>query len=237
MPNSYFQFKQFTIHQEHAAMKVGTDGVLLGAWAPNEDAHSVLDIGSGTGLITLMMAQRTQSHIVGLEIDELAYKDSIFNVKQSHWEEQITIIHDSLQNYASNSNEHYDCIVSNPPFFQDSLKSENTSRNFARHTDSLSFQDLFESVSKLLSDTGTFSLIIPSSDAGSCLNIAKNLKLFPQRILQVKPTPRHEPKRTLICFGREIIALLEEEIVIEDKGRHQYSGAYKELTKDFYLKF
>lgn len=237
MANSYFKFKQFTINQEHAAMKVGTDGVLLGAWAPIGNAQRVLDIGCGTGLISLMAAQRSKANIIGIDVDELAIKDAQRNVNESPWKERVQIIPNSLQEYCLTSNQKFDAIVSNPPFFRNSLKSDDTSRNHARHTDSLSFEDLFEGVQHLLSDEGRFSLIIPSQESKLCLNLAKTLHLYAQRQLLIKPTPRQEAKRTLICFGYTEQKIIEEEIVIEDKGRHQYSDAYKNLTKDFYLKF
>ena len=237
MPNNYFQFKQFTIHQEHSAMKVGTDGVLLGAWAHGEQAKRMLDIGTGTGLIALMLAQRFTAQIDALEIDPTACKEAQQNVEASRWSERITIINRAVQEYAVTGAHHYDLIVSNPPFFQQSLKAATAERTQARHTDNLHVEELFASVVKLLAPKGAFEVIIPAKSLAQYKQLAAQYQLHNNRLLWVKPTPDKAPKRVLCRFSFTQSSLHEDILVIESGGRHIYSEEYLKLTRDFYLGF
>lgn len=237
MPNNYFQFKQFTIRQEHTAMKVGTDGVLLGAWAHGEQARRILDIGTGTGLIALMLAQRFAAQIDALDIDPTACKEAQQNVEASPWSERITIINRAVQEYAATCSNPYDLIVSNPPFFQQSLKAATAERTKARHTDNLPVEELFASVVKLLAPKGAFEVIIPAESLAQYKQLAAQHKLYNNQLLWVKPTPDKAPKRVLCSFSFTQSSLQEVALVIESGGRHVYSEEYLKLTRNFYLGF
>ncbi len=237
MANTYFKFKQFTINQEHCAMKVGTDGVLLGAYTDVKNATNILDIGTGSGLIALMLAQQTKSKITAIEIDEQASKQAKENVKNSKFKTRIKIINISLQNFTKTYDKHFDLIVSNPPYFQNSYKSNNNKRTTARHTTELSYNDLISNSEKLLSENGTVCIIIPKDEEQNLINIATKNNLFLTDILNIKPTPSKPSKRIIISFSRTKAQITKSELIIEDKGRHNYSDKYINLTKDFYLKF
>ena len=169
MSSKPFQFKQFTIHQDKTAMKVGTDGVLLGAWAQiKSEVFSVLDIGAGTGLIALMMAQKSNAEVIdAIELNDDAYEQTVENFENSDWGDRLFCYHASLQEFTDEIEDKYDLIVSNPPFYSDDFKSDNKQRDLARFEDALPFTHLLESVSKLLSETGIFSVIIPFKEETS----------------------------------------------------------------------
>jgi tRNA1Val (adenine37-N6)-methyltransferase len=237
MPNPYFQFKQFTIHQQHAAMKVGTDGVLLGAWADVTNSTRILDIGTGTGLIALMLAQRSNANVDAVELDALACTDAQINFNASPWNDRLKLHQTSIQEFADSQHKNYDLIVCNPPFFKDSLKTPNVSRNIARHNDSLPTDELFNTVIKLLTPDGRFSVIIPVLNQQEYLIKAACFQLFPSHNTCVKPTPNTEPKRVLIEFRIGISGeTIADELIVEEFGRHKYSNRFIELTRDFYLK-
>lgn len=234
-----FQFKQFKIIQKKSGMKVGTDGVLLGAWTNCRNATKILDIGAGTGLISIMLAQKKQTAFVtGIEIDTTAYKEALTNIENCKWAERITIKNSSIQTYSQKTEERFDLIVSNPPFFHQSLKSHCIARTIARHSESLNFDDLLTSVKKLLTPNGKFCVILPYSDSEIFTDKAqRKFELFCQKKCAVKPTPHKEPKRILLEFStNETENCILEELIIE-KQRHDYTEKYKNLTKDFYLKF
>lgn len=237
MANTYFQFKEFRITQANAAMKVGTDGVLLGAWANYTKPNSILDIGTGTGLIALMLAQRTSAKIIGIDIDENAMLDANENINNSPWVNKVSLIASSLQEFSESHNQAFDYIVSNPPFFENSFKAEAESRTKARHTDSLSTDDLLLHCRKLLTSAGKCAFILPSEQYESYIQIAKKNHLFPERILWVKPTPTKAIRRVLIEFSFTNVHCNEETLIIEEFGRHLYSKKYIELTKNYYLNF
>jgi tRNA1Val (adenine37-N6)-methyltransferase len=235
-----FQFKQFTIHQDKTAMKVGTDGVLLGAWCSLEyDTESILDIGSGTGLIALMLAQRSDAETIdAVELDEHAYEQTVENFEQSDWGDRLFCYHSSFQEFAeemTEEEERYDLIVSNPPFYTDTFETEDTARNKARFTSSLSFESLIEGVNFLLSPVGRFAVVIPFKEEQAFVKLAARAQLFASRICRVKGSKTTEVKRSLLEFSRKESKVVEEELVIEI-SRHQYTEKYKELTRDFYLK-
>lgn len=216
-------------------MKVGTDGVLLGAWSKAIEGN-ILDIGTGTGLIALMLAQRTQTALIdAIEIDKLASEETEKNFDNSDWKERLIRINSSIQNY--HPQKKYDIIVSNPPFFINATKAPEATRNNARHTDTLSFDELISSVKRLLANTGIFSLILPLNEANYFIKLALQSKLFLNRKCLVKPNPSKSAKRVLMEFSFSEKEIVEEELTIETENRHEYTKEYISLTKDFYLKF
>ena len=237
MANNYFKFKQFTVFQDRCAMKVGTDGVLLGAWADCENAKTILDIGTGTGLIALMLAQRSPAHIDAIEIDQSASEQASENVTKSPWESRISVINKSLQQFTEQIDKKYDLIVSNPPFFQNSLYAPDQNRTNARHNASLEYEDILDASLKLLSNNGTLSLILPYLEGTMFIVKAAGKGLYCVRQTNVLPNPGKTPKRLLLEFAKSKKPLVEQEIIIELNKRHEYSDAYKNLTRDFYLKF
>ena len=237
MSSNPFHFKQFTINQDQCAMKIGTDAVLLGAWANLEHhPNSVLDIGAGTGVISLMLSQRSNEETIdAIEIDENAYKQCVGNFENSPWSDRLFCYHVSLEEFTDEIDYKYDLIISNPPFYSDTFKSENKQRDLARFNDAMPFHHLVESVSKLLSDEGTFSVIIPFKEEENFIELASNINLFPNRITRVKGSPTSEIKRSLMEFSFNKNGLKINELIIEVE-RHQYTQDYINLTKDFYLK-
>jgi len=235
---SKFQFKQFSIQQDRCAMKIGTDGVLLGAWTPIENnPFSILDIGTGTGIIALMLAQRSHAEqIDALEIDEEAYEQSVDNFESSPWGDRLFCFHAGLDEFVEEPEDEYDLIVSNPPFYSEDYKTECKQRDTARFQDVMPFEDLIEAAALLLSESGIFAAIIPFKEEEKFLALAKECELFPLKITRVKGTPTTEIKRSLLAFSRqENPELILDELIIET-ARHQYTTEYIELTKDFYLK-
>ncbi|WP_046287443.1 tRNA1(Val) (adenine(37)-N6)-methyltransferase [Zobellia galactanivorans] len=232
-----FKFKQFTVDQDRCAMKVGTDGVLLGAWTSLESApESILDIGAGTGLIALMMAQRSLADTIdALEIDEDAYEQCVSNFEASDWGDRLFCYHAGLDEFVEEWEDPYELVVSNPPFYTEEVSSGNASRDNARQNQSLPFDELLEGVAKLMAPEGTFATIIPYKEEAAFLQLADSFKLYPQRITRVKGSPTSEIKRSLLQFARTKSTPLTDELTIEI-GRHEYTDAYVALTKDFYLK-
>ncbi|WP_426094033.1 tRNA1(Val) (adenine(37)-N6)-methyltransferase [Flavobacterium sp. DSR2-3-3] len=235
---SKFQFKQFSLEQDRCAMKIGTDGVLLGAWTPiANNPISILDIGAGTGVIALMLAQRSNAEqIDALEIDEEAYEQSVDNFENSPWSDRLFCFHAGLDEFVEEPEDEYDLIVSNPPFYTDDYKSDNEQRDLARFADAMPFEDLIEAADLLLSVNGTFAVIIPFKEEENFLALANEYELYPLKITHVKGTPTTEIKRSLLAFSRnESVNFPIDELIIET-SRHQYTPEYIALTKDFYLK-
>ena len=215
-------------------MKVGTDGVLIGAWTLCNKATNILDIGSGTGLSSLILAQRNDAAVItGIEIEENAFLQSQDNFNNSKWSNRLSIIHTSLQDFSSETK--FDLIVSNPPFFTDSTQANNQYRKLARSTNSLNFKELISKSTILLSEDGIFSVIIPFPRKEEFINIALENHLFLSRICYVKGTENSPVKRALIEFNSYQNTILEENLIIEKK-RHNYTDKYIDLCKDFYLK-
>lgn len=236
MANNYFQFKEFIIYQDKCAMKVGTDGVLLGAWADCNYATQVLDIGTGTGLIALMLAQRSKANIDAVEIDESAFNQAVGNVKESKWNKRISIYHSSFKDYVKSCQKIYDLIVSNPPYFTNSLHTPDYKRTLARHNTSLPFSELFYGVSKIMKK-GKFCLIIPIDAFSEIKTLASQTNFYLNKLLWIRPNARKGVKRVLLEFSKSKSETKEETIVIEKDRRHEYSNDYIYLTKDFYLDF
>ncbi len=233
MRNPYFRFKQFTIQQGNCAMKVGTDGVILGAITPVEQAASILDIGTGTGLLALMLAQRCPTaRIDALEIDTEAAQQAQENVAQSPWK-HIQVTPTALQDYATDQT--YQLIVSNPPYFVDSLKTPHTNRNLARHTDSLSFLDLLQGVARLLHNEGVFWVILPHSEMNRFQQIAAEQGLFAYHRIHIYPRADKPAKRIVMGFCKQQKATTDEDLIIENEQRHDYTPAFAQLTAPFYL--
>lgn len=284
-----FSFKRFDVVQGGAAMKVGTDGVLLGAWCPmGHRPGRILDVGTGTGLIALMVAQRGEPwgcRVDAVDIDEGACRQAAANFAASPWTDKLTVYHSDIQgftdietrpdampadtlgvyarsagNFASFSEnkpsgqpqecaplsgdeagsggrrEIYDLVVSNPPFFSDSLVPPDARRAVARHTSTLGFDDLARCAAAVCSAHGTFAVILPAEQAGASILAAAAHGFHLHSRLDVRPTPQRPPRRTLLAFGRKTVEPAYGTLTIET-ARHDYTPEYRELTRDFYLKF
>lgn len=237
MSNPFFQFKQFTIRHDKCAMKVGTDGVLLGAWAGTDSCNRILDIGTGTGLIALMLAQRSPAIIDAIDIDADACLQAQENVVSSPFAERIQVRHSALADFAQAATDRYDLIVSNPPYFVDSLKCPDRQRNTARHTDTLTLEDLLQDSRKLLAPQGRIALILPYDQKERLTDCIRTYQLFLSKETSVIPVPGAQPKRLLAELTADPPAspASSDRLTIEI-ARHQYTDEYIRLTKDFYLK-
>ena len=227
--NNWFEFKQFRIEQHKSAMKVGTDGVLLGAWTPVNEDRRILDIGTGTGLIALMLAQRSNAIIDAVEIDEQASGEAKFNFEQSPWSDRLKVYNSDFQVFANSPSEPYDLIISNPPFFINSLKTKNEALSVARHNDLLSFDQLIIGAGKLLSNTGRLCIIIPFTSSVDFRESARMAGFYLRQQTQVIPKLGRSPKRILLEFTVEQGYPSENELVILDENG-DYTDAYKTLT-------
>ena len=237
MSNSYFQFKQFRINQDRTAMKVGTDGVLLGAWTNCRSSNSILDIGTGTGLVSLMLAQRSEAQICALEIDENAALQAIENINESAWADRIDVARTDFLTYYPSTERRFDLIVSNPPFFENSFKAKGSSRTIARHTDSLAYSDLAKGASVLLANQGRFSVIIPIDAFENFEVCCASNELYLAKKTTVIPSLGKKAKRLLLEFSKnDETECLMDELMIENGDRHEYTPEFVSLVKDFYLK-
>ena len=234
MSNPYFKFKQFTVWHDKCAMKVGTDGVLLGAWASVKDANRLLDIGTGTGLVALMLAQRSlpDARITALEIDKDACEQAKENVLRSPWSNRITVWQGDFREI--HFEEKFDVIVSNPPYFVNSLVCPDSQRTMARHTHTLTYEELLKGVSLLLATDGTFTMIMPYEAVDFAKDTGMKYGMYPIRQLNVLTKPGGTPKRALIAFSFHQSPLQTESLLTE-LSRHQYSDEYISLTKEYYL--
>lgn len=234
-----FRFKEFSIAQDKCAMKIGTDGVLLGAWTPiSSEVNSILDIGAGTGIIALMLAQRSYAETVdALEIDEDAYEQAVENFENSPWGDRLFCYHAAFEEFVEEmQDEKYDLIVSNPPFFANtSALKIATSRETARSQSSLPFGELLQGVSQLLSENGIFSIVVPKEEESAILEIAFANKLYPNKITEVKGTETSKVKRSLITF-QFLQKEVEKNVLILEESRHNYTPEYKKMVAPFYLK-
>ena len=233
-----FHFKQFSINDDQSAMKVGTDAVLLGAWCPiDNNPKSILDIGTGTGIIALMLAQRTNAdQIDALDIDENAFEQATDNFENSIFADRLYCYHAGLEEFVDDPEDEYDVIVCNPPFYSEDFKTNDASRDLARFQDAMPFEDLIEAADLLLSEDGIFVVIIPYKEEENFIDLAADFELYPIKVTRVRGSFTSPIVRSLIAFKRfEMPVLIADEIVIEI-NRHEYTNEYIELTKDFYLK-
>ncbi|MDR1517489.1 MAG: methyltransferase [Dysgonamonadaceae bacterium] len=236
MSNPYFKFKRFTVFHDKCAMKVGTDGVLLGAWADVEGAGRILDVGTGTGLIALMTAQRNPSaRIFAIDIDAAAISQAEKNIRESPFSAQISVLEADFRHFASSAGQQFDALVCNPPFFENSLKPTVLQRSIARHSESLPMEELLGGAKKLLSARGSLSLVLPSDKLSKTEAVCEGLSLHIVRKTIVKPLPDSLPKRVLLEISPCFKSLAEDEITLEN-SRHEHSDEYNQLTRDFYLK-
>lgn len=241
MGNNYFQFKQFNIQQEHCAMKVTTDACLFGAWCASivhsqqSMVQSFLDIGTGTGLLSLMLAQKnTHIKIDAIEIDEHAAMQAASNFQTSPWNERLQVYQTSIQNFQPPQGQKFNFIISNPPFFYNDLKSNHTKRNLALHSEALSLEELLQSIKNNLTTDGKFAVLLPHHRTEYFEKIAGAEKFYSEEKISVKQTPRHPYFRTMILFSKQLTSSTQKEIIIKDEYNN-YSAAFKELLKDYYL--
>lgn len=232
----YFDFKQFRVYQQKSAFKVGTDSVLLGAWVDPSSASAILDIGTGTGLLALMMAQKSPAKITAIEPDGQSYEEAVSNAGISPWGNSINIINTRVQDYHPAGAE-FDLIISNPPFFRGSLHNKDERLSRSRHDCDLSSRELLEVARRLMSTGGTFCLVLPYAESALFIAEAADFGLYCNRILKVKPLPSSPVKRVLMEFGRKKKELHQSFLTIEKGERHEYTAAYRKLTAAYYLYF
>ncbi len=235
-PTEAFQFKQFVIEQDRCTMKIGTDGVLLGAWANVKDAQTALDIGTGTGVIAIMLAQRTDDTLIhAVEIEDEACAQAQENMTNAPWADRLQAFHTSIQDHAKTYANQYDLIVSNPPFFTGGTFSSNQDKNSVRHTIKLPHGDLLAAVRTLLSTAGKFAIILPYIEGLRFQELAKTYNLYLTKVMEVKPKEDKPVERLLMQFEREKKPLEKEELIIQHDGANEWTEDYIALTGDFYL--
>ncbi len=238
MPNNYFQFKQFTVQQERAALKVSTDSCLFGAWIADKveserlKVESALDIGTGSGLLMLMLAQKCEAKIDGIEIDLPSYEQAKENAEASIWKERLELFHADAKQFSFSKN--YDLIISNPPFYEGDLKSDVAHRNVAMHDAGLKLDELLKVVDANLTDDGRFAMLLPFQRAGYMIALAETFNLFLQTHVQVRQTVNHEFFRSMLLFSRTKTKPIVEELAIKDES-NQYTNVFIGLLKDYYL--
>ncbi len=235
-----FHFKRFDICQDQCSMKVCTDGVLLGAWANLEEVRSALDIGTGSGVIALMLAQRSAhiQHIVGVDIDEVSYLQARENAANCDWADRLTMVHSPVQYYAHSAPGSFDLIISNPPFFTGGTLSESQSKNDVRHTVKLPHGDLLRSVKKLIRPGGRFAVILPIMEGYRFIELAEQYGLYLIRRTQVYSRHGKPMERFLMEFSDHAIAQVEVgDLYIHEKEGDGFTEEYRKLTGDFYLNF
>ncbi len=233
-----FSFKQFSVKQEQSAMKIGTDAVLLGAWCPiDNNPISVLDVGAGTGILSLMIAQRSNAEqIDAIEIEENAYEECVSNFENAPWSDRLFCFHAGLDEFVDDPEDEYDLIISNPPFYSEDFKTEINKRDLARFQEAMPFEDLVEAADLLLSENGIFAVVIPFKEEERFIDLCANVELFPVKVTRVKGSHTSPIVRSLLAFKRfELPVLVADELVVEI-NRHEYTNQYINLTKEFYLK-
>ena len=236
MPNNYFQFKQFTVHQEHCAMKITTDSCLFGAWAAvicqQLSVNSILDIGTGTGLLSLMLAQKSNAAIQSVEIDEQAAMQAQQNFQQSSWKERLTLHHIAVQYFTKKTQQQFDFIITNPPFYENDLKTDNAQKNAAHHSTLLNLDELIDCIKNLLTSNGFFTILLPYSRTDYFLQSAKDFHLV-ERVI-VKQPANHNYFRSMLLFSKQTCKTVEKGIIIKQNEK-EYSTEFIQLLKDYYL--
>jgi tRNA1Val (adenine37-N6)-methyltransferase len=235
MANNYFSFKQFTIYQDKSAFKVGTDGVLLGACAGLLGSENILEIGSGTGVVSIMLAQRCDAMITTIEPDYDSFMQTTWNVARCKWHDRIRVEHIDFQNFSSTVK--FDLIITNPPYFADSLKNPDARKAVTRHNDSLTSAEILEGVLKFMKEDGCLQLIMPFAEGNVFIAEAAGYGLYCNNILKIKPLPSGEIRRLILTFSKTQKKTVEKFLTIENGARHEFTEEYKNLTKEFYLKF
>ncbi|WP_235298895.1 tRNA1(Val) (adenine(37)-N6)-methyltransferase [Portibacter marinus] len=238
MPETLFRFKKFEVKQEDCAMKINTDGVLLGAWVDVDHKSNILDIGSGSGVIAMMLAQRTHDALItGVEIDQKSFEEARHNMNASPWAERLRVCCTSIQNFSEvDQSSQYDLIVSNPPFFSGGTLSATQEKTDVRHTTKLSHSDLLRSSFSLLNDEGCFSVILPYLEGLRFIELAEQYRLHCGRITEVRSFPDQPIERLLLTFKKHKTTWQKSTLAIRIEPKI-FSEEYKKLTKDFYLKF
>jgi tRNA1Val (adenine37-N6)-methyltransferase len=237
MSKTFFQFKQFGVHQDQCAMKISTDGVILGAYAGSGNPEKILEIGIGTGVVSLMLAQRfPEAHIIGVEIDQGACLQATFNAYNSPWANRLNFRFQSFQDYYKSENQKFDLIICNPPYYPDHLKSNDKRKNLAFHNDSLPFSNLVEGTGRLLTSEGDFWVILPLNQMKSFETVALKAGLFPNHLLIVRDNPEKPVLRVIRSFSFTNKIVASNELIIKDY-QNKYSESYAELLKDFLLIF
>jgi tRNA1Val (adenine37-N6)-methyltransferase len=236
MPNTFFQFKQFIIHQERCAMKVTTDASILGAWfaAKKMDLSYILDLGSGTGLLILMLAQKSNAEIHGIEIDEEAFQQLQENIHRSPWKEKCSVIKGDARDHPFTLK--YDFIITNPPFYENQLNSPHEKINLARHSSSLSLEELFLCAVNNLTECGSLGILMPYQRENECIEIAAKHDFHLAESLQVRQTPGHDMFRSILHFSRKPVDQPSKKQLTIANSHQEYSPEFTELMKDYYLK-
>ncbi len=231
-----FKFKQFSVFDDHSAMKVGTDAVLLGAWVNAAEKKNILDIGTGSGVIALMLAQKSGAKITGIDIHRPSIEDAKRNFSDSKWNNRLKAVHASFQEYIEKCSKHYDLIVSNPPFFTNSLKSPEQQKNISKHNDLLPYEELITGARRILAGNGSFCIIIPAGDYKRIIELSENAGLFLNRRLTVFPKPSKPLSRIIMEFSTSKHKTNNDGLFIRNDN-NSYTSEYITLTKDFYLDF
>ncbi|MCX6248878.1 MAG: methyltransferase [Bacteroidetes bacterium] len=230
-----FRFKQFVVEDDHSTMRIGTDAILLGCWAEPEPARSILEIGTGCGVIALMLAQKSDARIDAIDRDEKSVQQAGANFRGSPWSDQLNPVHISLQDFSQTSDKKYDLIITNPPYFSGSLPSPDDRRNLARHAALLSPGELVSGVNKLLLPGGTFWVILPSAE-GTCFEtLAASSGLFLQKQMDVKPKPRKPVNRKLYCFSLQPCSMPVREELIIHYDDNAFTAEYIAFTRAYYF--
>lgn len=236
MGATFFKFKQFTVHHDLCAMKVGTDGVLLGAWAHAHNPGHILDIGTGSGLIALMLAQRFDARITAIDIDKNAFMQAEINFNNSNWQNRLQASHISLEEYELSNTTKFDLITSNPPYFIDSLKNPDKNRQTARHAENTFHEDIIRFSVEFLSPSGKLCIILPVVEGELFIETATKHQLHCTKKTAVIPKPQSAAKRLLLEFSKEHSGCENSTLTLETTNRHEYSPEFTSMVKDFYLK-
>lgn len=236
MPKNSFTFKQFTVYQDQCGMKVCTDACIFGASIDTKNAQRILDIGTGTGVLSLMLAQRTDAKIDAVEIDESAYQQAISNVEKSNFSQKISVFHQKIQDFEPSFR--YDLIISNPPFYQKSLKSADAQTNKALHAVELSLEELVEAVIRLLNPNGQFIVLLPPFEIEKLIQFAQKKGLYLSKKIMIRHNASKPVFRVIATFSNTQIQDIEEStLVIHEEDMKNYSAEFRELLKDYYLIF